>query len=118
MGRPSWFRRRLATLGERYLLAVPSHTLIRDLDTAPPEPSGRGRQPPRPWHSVAQWGAALAEATWRRIAVRDGAKGPLVVERVKRRVVGRTPRRQQGDEERWVVIRSHDRDKQQGVTVD
>ena len=29
MGRPYWFRRRLAALGERYLLAVPSNTLIR-----------------------------------------------------------------------------------------
>ena len=37
MGRPYWFRRRLATLGERYWLAVPSHTAMRDLETAPPE---------------------------------------------------------------------------------
>src|SRR4030095_14547085 len=34
MGRPYWFRRRLAGLGERYLLAVPSNTLMRDLETA------------------------------------------------------------------------------------
>jgi SRSO17 transposase len=118
MGRPSWFRRRLATLGERYLLAVPSNTSIRDLDTAPPEPSGQRRRPQRPWQSVAQWGASLDEAAWRRIDVRDGAKGPLVVEMVKRRVVGRTHRRQQGDEELLVVIRYHDRDKQQVVKVD
>ena len=37
MGRPYWFRRRLATLGERYLLAVPSHTALRALETEPPE---------------------------------------------------------------------------------
>jgi hypothetical protein len=37
MGRPAWFRRRLAALGERYLLAVPSNTAMRDLETAPPE---------------------------------------------------------------------------------
>src|SRR6266704_5988965 len=41
MGRPSWFRRRLAALGERYLVAVPSNTAMRDLETAPPEASGR-----------------------------------------------------------------------------
>ena len=35
MGRPYWFRRRLATLGERYLLAVPSNTAMRDLETEP-----------------------------------------------------------------------------------
>jgi len=36
MGRPYWFRRRLAALGERYLSAVPSHTARRDLATEPP----------------------------------------------------------------------------------
>ena len=43
MGRPYWFRRRLNELTERYLLAVPSNTLVRDLDVDPPEYSGRGR---------------------------------------------------------------------------
>jgi hypothetical protein len=37
MGRPSWFRRRLAALGERYMLAVPSNTTMRDLESEPPE---------------------------------------------------------------------------------
>jgi len=37
MGRPYWFRRRLDRLGARYRLAVPGHTLIRNLETAPPE---------------------------------------------------------------------------------
>ena len=41
--------------------------------------------------------------------MRDGAKGALVVEAVKRRVVARTHRRQQGDEEILVVIRYRDR---------
>jgi SRSO17 transposase len=36
MGRPSWFRRRLAALGERYMLAVPSNTTMRDLEVEPP----------------------------------------------------------------------------------
>ena len=36
MGRPYWFRRRLAALGERDLVAVPSNTALRDLETAPP----------------------------------------------------------------------------------
>jgi hypothetical protein len=67
---------------------------------------------------VAVWSQALDEATWRRIDVRDGAKGPLVGERVTRRVAGRTHRRQQGAEELFVVIRYHDRDKQQVVKVD
>src|SRR5882724_6081546 len=110
MGRPYWFRRRLAALGERYLLAVPSNTLIRDLDLEPPESSGRGRRPNRPWQSVATWSQALDAKAWRRIDVRDGAKGPLVVDSVKRLVVSRTHRRQQGDEELMVVVRYRERD--------
>lgn len=50
--------------------------------------------------------------------MRDGSKGPLVVETVKRRVGSSTHRRQQGDEERLVVIRDRDRDNQQVVQVD
>lgn len=118
MGRPSWFRRRLAALGERYLLAVPSHTSMRDLETEPPAYSGRGRRAKRPWQSVEAWCQALDDAAWRRIEVRDGSKGPLVVEVAKRRVVGRTHRRQQGDEELVVVVRYRDRDHQQVVQVD
>src|SRR5713101_6785954 len=45
MGRPAWFRRRLAALDERYLLAVPSNTAIRDLETPLPEYRGKGRRP-------------------------------------------------------------------------
>ena len=118
MGRPYWFRRRLAALGERYLLAVPSNTAMRDLETEPPESSGRGRPGQRPWQSVAVWSQSLADEAWRRIDVRDGSKGPLVVEAVKRRVVSRTHRRQQGDEEMVVVIRDRDRDQHDVVKVD
>ena len=118
MGRPYWFRRRLAALGERYLLAVPSNTALRDLETEPPASSGRGRPGQRPWQSVATWSQSLGEASWQRIDVRDGSKGPLGVEAVKRRVVSRTHRRQPGDEETLVVIRSRDRDQQEVVKVD
>lgn len=55
MGRPYWFRRRLRELDERYLLAVPSNTSIRDLETPEPEYSGRGRRPKRPWQRVSEW---------------------------------------------------------------
>ena len=50
--------------------------------------------------------------------MRDGSKGPLVVEAVKRRVVSRTHRRQQGAQETLVVLRSRDRDQAQVVQVD
>src|SRR5882724_1252416 len=96
MGRPYWFRRRLASLGQRYMLAVPSNTLIRDLEVQEPPYSGRGRRPQRPWQGADAWSASLEEGAWKRIDVRDGSKGPLLVDVVKRRVVSRTPRRQIG----------------------
>ena len=118
MGRPAGFRRRLAALGARSLWAVPSNTMMRALQTEPPASSGRGRRPQRPWHSVAVWSEGLAEQAWQRIDVRDGAQGPLVVDIVTRRVGSRTHRRQQGEEELVVVVRSRDRDQQQVVKVD
>jgi SRSO17 transposase len=96
MGRPYWFRRRLNELTERYLLAVPSNTLVRDLHVDPPEYSGRGCRPKRPWTRVDRWTQSLAEKDWTVIDVRDGTKGPILVEAVKRRVVGRTNKGQEG----------------------
>ena len=118
MGRPYWFRRRLDRLGERYLLAVPGNTLMRDLESDPPAARGRGRRPQRPWQRLDQWSTALAAEAWTTIDVRDGAKGPLVVEIVKRRVVARTPQRQEGHPEMVVVVRYRDRDQQEVVKVD
>ena len=118
MGRPAWFRRRLDTLGEQYLLSVASNTLIRDLDVDPPAYSGHGRLPKRPWLRVDQWAASLSENDWTVIDVRDGAKGPLIVEAVKRRVVARDDRRQEGHPEVLVVIRYKDRDDQSVVKTD
>src|SRR4029077_21055785 len=105
MGRPYGFCRRLDALGERYLWAVPAHTSRRDVEVEPPAARGRGRPPKRPWHSVETWSQALDEAAWHRLDVRDGSTGPLVVEAVKRRVVSRTHRRQQGAQEPLVVLR-------------
>ena len=64
------------------------------------------------------WSRSLDEAAWQRIDVRDGSKGPLVVEVVTRRVVSRTHRRQPGDEELLAVIRYRDRDRDEVVKVD
>lgn len=118
MGRPYWFRQRLNALGEQYLLAVASNTQIRDLEVDPPAYSGRGRYPKRPWTRVDQWAAALKKCDWTRIDVRDGSKGPLLVEVAKRRVVARTDKRQEGHEETLVVIRFRDRDNRRLVQTD
>ena len=118
MGRPSWFRRRLNQLGEQYLLAVPSNTRVRDLEVAPPDYGGRGCHPKRPWVRVDQWIETLHKHDWTRVDVRDGSKGPLVVEVVKRRVVARTEKRQEGHEEVLVVTRFRERDARRVVQTD
>jgi DDE superfamily endonuclease len=53
-GRPYWLHRRLAALGERDVLAMPSHTLMRDVETEPSPSRSQGRPPKRPWQSVKQ----------------------------------------------------------------
>ena len=50
--------------------------------------------------------------------VRDGAKGPLIVEILKRRVAARTDKRQQAPDEVLVAIRYRDRDNQRVVKTD
>jgi SRSO17 transposase len=80
MGRSSWFRGQLWQRGERYLLAVPANTAVRDLTAPSPPYQGRGRQPKVPFGQVGRWAAALPEAAWQTVEVRDGEKGPLVVQ--------------------------------------
>ena len=109
MGRSSRFRRNLRALDERYLLDVPSNTNIRDLQGPCPAYAGRGRLPRQPFQRVDAWSDSLHEDAWTRIDVRDGEKGPLVLEIVKRPVLARTERscRETGDE-LLVVTRSLD----------
>jgi SRSO17 transposase len=108
MGRPAWFRRRLAHDGERYLLAVPANTTVRDLEEPPPEYGGHGRRPQAPFRGARAWGAALPAGAWTKLTVRDGEKGPLEVEIVARRVEAKIDRRVVGFEETLVVVRYPD----------
>src|SRR3954471_8548533 len=110
MGRSSRFRAELRRLKERYLLAVPSNTTVRDLDGAVPEWVGRGPHPKRAFEQVRAWAKSLPEGAWRRIEVGDGERGPLLVEMVWTRVVARTDRGRIGPEELLVVIRRLDDD--------
>jgi SRSO17 transposase len=105
MGRSSAFRRDLRALNERYLLAVPSNTLVRDLQAEPPDYSGRGRRPEVPFTRAERWREALPENVWTTIDVRDGSRGPLVTQAVKTRVRAKTDRRRVGPEEVLVILR-------------
>jgi SRSO17 transposase len=105
MGRPAWFRRRLAADGERYLLAVPSNTTVRDLEAEPPAYSGKGRRPKAPFRGVRAWCEAQPAGAWTKLTVRDGEKGPLEVEVLARQVESKVDRRVVGSEEVLVVVR-------------
>jgi len=110
MGRSSRFRSDLRGRGERYLLAVPSNTLVRDLDVPPPPYTGRGRRPMSPFLRPDRWCAALPEDARTRVDVRDGEKGPLAVEVAKRRVQPRTETGGTGPEELLFVTRERQAD--------
>jgi SRSO17 transposase len=110
MGRNGGFRDELRTLKEQYLLAVPSNTLVRDLDAVPPPYSGSGAPPKVPFQRADGWMKTVKQ--WTRIEVRPGEKGPLAVEAVKVRVQTKRGRRN-GPEETLVIFR----ERQGGKTV-
>jgi SRSO17 transposase len=110
MGRSSQFRDELRAMDEPYLLAVPSNTLVRDLDAAPPPAGAAGRPPKVPFRRADAH--MKAAKNWTRIAVRPGEKGPLVVEMTAIR--GQTKRgRRNGPEETLVIFR----ERQGGETI-
>jgi SRSO17 transposase len=110
MGRCSRFREQLRARDERYLLAVPSNTLVRDLNAPPPPYCGRGRYPRVPFMRVDRWAAAKPESAWRTIEVRDGEKGPVVVQMLVGLVEARTEGRASGETEVLVVFRERQGD--------
>jgi SRSO17 transposase len=103
LGRHTRFRHDLRKRGERYVLGVPCTTTMRDLEAPLPAYSGRGRRPKAPWQSVTEWRQALPGDTWTHLTVRDGEKGPVEIELVRRRVQTRLERKRTGTPE-WLVI--------------
>jgi SRSO17 transposase len=110
MGRCSWFRQELRQRGESYLLAVPSNTLVRDLLTPEPPYSGHGRRPQVPFQRAQRWAASVPESAWQTLEVRDGERGPLLVQGVWRIVEARTQGRASNVAEALVVFRERQSD--------
>jgi SRSO17 transposase len=110
MGRCTWFRQELRARGERYLLAVPSNTAVRDLAAADPPYAGRGRRPRAPFRRVDRWCAGVPDAAWQAIQVRAGEKGPVVVQAVWALVQARTEGRVADVAEVLVVFRERQGD--------
>lgn len=106
-GRSTQFRRDLRARGERYLLAVPSNTLVCEL----PSSAGSAAEPGPPLASfgrVDRWAARLPASAWTRVDVRDGAKGPVLVEVAVTSVLAMTERKNAAAQEMLVVIRRRD----------
>jgi SRSO17 transposase len=110
LGRSSWFRQQLRSRKECYLLAVPSNTLVRDLTMPDPPYGGRGPRPKVPFTRVDRWCAAVPEEAWQTIDVRDGEKGPLVTQVVRRLVQARTEGKASAVAEFLVVFRERQED--------
>ena len=103
LGRYTRFRGELRARGERYVLGVPCTTTMRDLEAPSPAYQGRGRRPKAPWQAVRAWRQSFGSEGWTRLTVRDGEKGPVEIEMVKRRVQTRLERKRTGPEE-WLVV--------------
>ncbi len=104
-GRSTQFRRDLRADGRRYLLAVPSDTLIRDLAAEPPPYRGFGKRPQPPFVRVDAWRASLPPTAWRRVEVRDGEKRSLTIDVACTPVRAVTERRHDDADELLVVTR-------------
>src|SRR5207245_4207053 len=105
MGRSTRFRRALQDRNERYLLAVPSNTLMRDLDATPPPYRGRGPRPQVPFVRADRWCAALPASVWTTSVVRPGETWPLTVQLLKPRVQPNTERPPPGPARTLAVVR-------------
>jgi SRSO17 transposase len=110
LGRCSWFRRELRSRGECYLLAVPSNTSARDLAAPDPPYPGRGRPPFAPFGRVDRWAAARPAGAWQAVEVRDGEKGPVVVQAARTLVQARADNRASEAAEVLVVFRERQAD--------
>jgi SRSO17 transposase len=110
LGRSSWFRQELRSRNECYLLAVPSNTAVRDLTAPEPPYGGHGRRPRAPFTRVDHWCRALPTSAWQTVEVRDGAKGPVVVQVAWTLVQARTAGRVSDVAERLVVFREQQGD--------
>ena len=106
-GRVTTFRQTLRREGERYVLDVPCNTLVRDLEAAPEVgPSGRRRLPP--FEQAQAWAARQPASAWKKLTVRAGEKGWLVVRALTRLVQTKDEDGGVGRAERLLVVRPVD----------
>jgi SRSO17 transposase len=107
-GRSSALRGLLRLDGERYVLDVPSNTLVRDLfERRPPaRPGGRPRLPA--FERADAWAARQPKTRWQRFRLAGGEKGPREVEALAQWVQSKDEGGAVGARERLVVIRTRE----------
>ena len=103
IGKVSSFRRALRTRKEKYVLAVPCNTLVRDLADVP-QYSGRGAPPKGAFVRVDEWKASLREKDWQVFEVRDGEKGVIIRKLVTCRVLAHTERSRGEDYAELLIV--------------
>lgn len=104
-GRPAGFRQALRARNERYVLAVPCNTKIRDLGTVE-----SGDELPAASQRADCWTAEREPEEWTTLVVRDGEKGPITVQAIKTSVETGSPKYDTIAREEFVVMRYQDRD--------
>jgi SRSO17 transposase len=101
-GRSAAFRQQLRRRHERYLLDVPSNTLVRDLEERRPD----GRKPP--FERADAWAARQPSGRWRRVVVGATEKGERVVRALAALVQTKDEDGRAGRAERLLVLRPVD----------
>ena len=101
-GSVSWFREALRERGERYLLDIPGSLTVRDAEGCVPV-GGEGRPKKAPYVRAAHWKDTVPAIQWRRIQIRDGVKGPLVVWATRTRVQTRSNNKRSKAVE-WLLV--------------
>jgi SRSO17 transposase len=105
-GRCTELRAELRRRQLRYVLDVPSDTLVRDVAERRP-PARPGGKPRRPlFERVDAWVARQPAGRWRTVTVRDGEKGPQRVKVLLATVQTKEQGGRVGPSERLAVLRS------------
>jgi len=102
-GRVSDFRAQLRLRSEKYVLDVPSNTLVREIGGSPGK-KGRGA-----FERIEVWAGRQPAWQWKTVTIRNGEKGPLKVRALRRRVQTKEEDGHVGPVETALVIRTLDR---------
>jgi SRSO17 transposase len=116
-GRCSELRAALRLRRLRYVLDVPCNTQVRDPAERRPASREGGRPRVPEFERVDQWVARQPAGRWRKVKVRDGAKGPRSVKVLLAMVQTKDDDGCVGPQERLVVLRTCEKKPQTWYTL-